>query len=347
MHYFSYIYFKLLAGLPVSTDDISAEDQLMLIGRADTFEEATAMVYGNRERPPPQLYTAPDPDEDPEAQRAMENLATLAAQVQQVVGTGNIALNATRAVLNKTRDFFQNGVLPTGGLDELDDFILKKIGMLQHCGTDREMKIFHGNISKELMCAMRIHLMNETETNVFCPADSKVFSQNCLDVEFMNYTAISLTNELSVIETFENTLQGLLHSYPTTYEEDKEFLADKEKYTGGEYGPAFIGAIRLRMREKELLIDTLQYLEDRKNQTMHGEVYFQLEQKLVERVESDLRAKKRAEFLEAVKLRATESKPLAVVPISELPSDSLSEDLILLEGMDMTQTGMLYSSWRK
>jgi hypothetical protein len=73
-----------------------------------------------------------------------------------------------------------------------------------------------GNISKELMCAMRVHLMNETEMNVFCPAEAKVmetvytsfflldpsqvFHENCQNVEFMNYTAISLNNELHVIE---------------------------------------------------------------------------------------------------------------------------------------------------
>ncbi len=80
--------------------------------------------------------------------------------------------------------------MPQAGLDELDDFLLKKIGMLAHCGVDKDYKIFHGNISKELMCAMRVHLMNETEMDVFCPAESKVFEENCQNVEFMNYTAI-------------------------------------------------------------------------------------------------------------------------------------------------------------
>lgn len=47
-------------------------------------------------------------------------------------------------------------------------------GMLSHCGVDKAMKIVHGNISKELMCAMRVHLMNESEMNVFCPAEAKV-----------------------------------------------------------------------------------------------------------------------------------------------------------------------------
>jgi hypothetical protein len=336
-------YAQLLAGLPVSTDDISAEDQLMLMGRAQSNEEAMSMVAGGRERAAPQLYTAPDPEEDPEAQRAMEHLATLAAQVQQVVGTGNLGLNATRAVLNKTRDFFQNGVLPQGGLDELDDFLLKKIGMLQHCGTDREMKILHGNITKELMCAMRVHLMNETEMNVFCPADSKVFSQNCLDVEFMNYTAISLTNEINMIETFQNTLNSLLASYPSTHEEDRDFLSEKEREgyvgEGEELGQAFMGAIRLRLREKELLLATLAFLQDHRNKTEHGEVHFQLDQKLLERVQSDLRAMIRAEFLDAVKHRANTTEPLAVISV-ELPGEETMTDLTLLEGMDISQTGM-------
>jgi hypothetical protein len=131
-----------------------------------------AMVAGGGSRPPPQLYAAPDPEEDPEAQKAMEHLATLAAQVQMVVSSGNVMLNATRAVLNQTRDFFQHGVMPKAGLDELDEFILKKIGlsfprlpfprlafllvtlshsrssigMLAHCGVDKAMKIVHGEI---------------------------------------------------------------------------------------------------------------------------------------------------------------------------------------------------------
>ena len=242
--------------------------------------------------------------------------------------------------LSCLRVLYAEHTTPQGGLDELDDFLLKKIGMLQHCGTDREMLILHGNISKELVCAMRVHLMNETEMNVFCPADSKVFSQNCLDVEFMNFTAISLTNELNMIETFQNTLNNLLYSYPSTYEEDRDFLTEKEQddNEGGDFGPAFLGAIRLRMREKELLIATLEYLKDHKNKTIHGEVYFQLDLKLLERVESDLRAQKRADFLEAVRHRANSTEPLAVVPV-ELPSGEVKANLTLLEGMDITQTG--------
>ena len=329
--------FQLLAGLPVSTEEIPAEDQLMLMGMAETNEQAMLIVSNGRERPRPQLYEAPNPEEDPEAQRGMENLATLAAQLEMAVGSGNIGLNATRAVLNKTRDFFQNGVLPSGGLDELDDFIMKKVGMLTHCGTDRDMKILHGNITKELMCAMRVHLMNESEMNVFCPAESKVFSPNCQDVIFMNYTAISMTNELDVIEAFENSLSSLLSAYPTTYEEDRAILREKEDVNSDGYGPVYLGAIRLRLREKELLLATLSFLENHKNKTLHGDVPFQIEIKRKEREEADKRNAERQEFIDAIEKRTAEKKSLAYVPV-DLGGDKPKQNLTLYEGNDLKAT---------
>ena len=95
------------------------------------------MVPGQREAVVPQLYSAPDPEEDPEARRGMENLALLAVQAQSVILGGNDDLNATQSVLNATKAFFAHGVLPKAGLDDLDLFLLKKIGMLAHCGTSQ------------------------------------------------------------------------------------------------------------------------------------------------------------------------------------------------------------------
>ncbi len=191
----------IIAGLPIPVDQMPAEEQLMLMGVARDGKDAAMIVAGggDRERPLPQLYSAPDPTEDPEAQRAMENLATLAVQAQTVISSGNMLLNATQAVLNHTRDFFQHGVLPMAGLDELDEFLLKKIGMLAHCGFENDMKITFNNITDELMCAMRVHLMNETEMNVFCPADVRPWEENCHSVEFANFTAISENNEINVV----------------------------------------------------------------------------------------------------------------------------------------------------
>ncbi len=70
--------------------------------------------------------------------------------------------------------------------------------MLAHCGVDKDYKITHGNVSKELMCAMRVHLMNETEMNVLCPAESRVFEENCQNgtcgpITGLCKTALSLT----------------------------------------------------------------------------------------------------------------------------------------------------------
>lgn len=64
--------------------------------------------------------------------------------------------------------------------------------MILHCGFSNNMKIKHHNISDELFCAMRVHLMNETEVHTFCPADARIWNDNCQDVEFMNYTAVGL-----------------------------------------------------------------------------------------------------------------------------------------------------------
>lgn len=244
---------QAIAGLPIPVDQMPAEEQLMLLGLAKDSDEAALMVMGPGERPPPQLYSAPDPTEDPEAEKAMEELALLAAQAQNVISSGNIFLNATRTVLNYTRNFFLHGVLPPSGLDELDDFLLKKIGMIAHCGFEENMRITLGNITDELFCAMRVHLMNESEVNVFCPATARAWEENCHDVEFMNFTAISQVNELAVVSTFRTSIHGMLAKYPHTVDEDREILAAKEKLLNENradltWGPITVSAIRLRLR---------------------------------------------------------------------------------------------------
>eukprot|EP01038_Epipyxis_sp_PR26KG_P006439 gene6439-8859_t len=220
---------QMIAGLPIPVDQMPAEEQLMLMGVArDNLEAALITAGPQGDRPPPQLYSAPDPAEDYEAQRGMENLALLAVQAQNAISSGNTILNVTQSVLNQTRDFFAHGVLPMAGLDELDNFLLKKIGMLSHCGFEQDMKIVHNNITKELMCAMRVHLMNETEMNVFCPKEARVWEESCMNVEFANYTAISAPNEMAVVNALRNSINGLLGAYPTTIEDDTEIIKEYE-----------------------------------------------------------------------------------------------------------------------
>ena len=325
---------SLIAGLPVPTDVIPAEEQLMLLGVARDNDEAAIMVSGPRNRPPPQLYSAPDPTEDPEAQRAMEHLASLAAQLQSSILSGIVFENATDIVLNETRLFFQYGVLPQAGLDELDQYLLKKIGMISHCGVDSDMKILPGNITKELMCAMRVHLMNETEIHTFCPQKIKYFEDNCQQVEFMNYTAISMNNELSMIKTFRNSLTNMLNAYTTSLEDDRLILRDKEVLTKNGY--VFISAVRLRSREKSLLKSVLGFLDEYEIAVMTGAVEFQIELKVKEREEADRMENDRLEFLTEVQKKAAVREPVAVLSV-DLGAEN-KVNLTVLEGSDITRT---------
>lgn len=289
------------------------------------------------DRPPPQLYSAPDPSEDWEAQRGMENLAMLAVQAQKVISSGNVVLNATQVVLNATRDFFVHGVLPMAGLDELDMFLLKKIGMLAHCGFENDMKIVHHNITQELMCAMRVHLMNESEIFVFCPKEARVWEDNCLNVEFANYTAISETNELGVVTALRSSIHGLLASYPTTSEEDASLLKEYEE-GAKTIGPVMAGSISLRFREKEILHTALEFLDEHEANVRNGSVPFQLEQKALERAQADLRAAEHKKFMEEVKARALIRPELAFVEVDLGIKEQPKVNLTLVEGADLVQT---------
>ena len=171
-----------------------------------------------------------------------------------------------------------------GGLDELDELLLKKIGMLAHCGFENDMKITapSGNVTDELLCAMRVHLMNETEMQVFCPADARAWQENCHDVEFLNFTAISSSNEAFVVAALRSSVQGLLAGYPSTKLEDYEEVDSN-------IGEVMRGAFRLRIREKELLESTLVFLDEHEEACRNGLVAFQLDDKAKERIDSDMR----------------------------------------------------------
>lgn len=306
----------------------------------DNTEAALIISGGKGERPAPQLYTAPDPTEDPEADRAMQHLATLAVQAQKTVASGNVMLNATQSVLNQTRDFFEHGVLPMAGLDDLDNFLLKKIGMLAHCGFENDMKITYNNITEELKCAMRVHLMNETEMGVFCPKEARVWEDNCMNVEFMNYTAISETNEINVIGALRGSINGLLASFPTTIEEDRRSLLQIEEGIT-EVGPIMENAIRLRYREKEILFNALDGLREYEERVLNGSVLFQLALKAKEREEADLRTEEHKKFVEEIKKRASTKPELAYVEVN-MGDTKPKVNLTLVEGANIKQTVQVF-----
>lgn len=303
----------------------------------DNVEAALIATGPQGDRPPPQLYSAPDPEEDHEAERAMENLAYLALQAQSVVSAGNTVLNATQVVLNQTRDFFLHGALPMAGLDELDLFLLKKIGMLSHCGFENNMKIVTNNITDELMCAMRVHLMNESEIHVFCPKDALVWEENCMNVEFMNFTAISEPNEMLVINALRDSIYGLLESYPSTAEEDLEIIERNFDELEPGIGPVTLAAIQLRYREKQVLYSGLKFLEEHESKVKNGSVLFQLAIKAQERLEADIRAAEYKKFVEEVKAKAAIPEEIAFVEV-DMGADMPKVNLTLEEGRDIKET---------
>lgn len=326
----------LVAGLPLPVDQMPAEEQLMMMGLAKSNIEAALMVASPTDsQVRPQLYSAPDPEEDPEALRHMEHLALLAVQAQNVVATGNVLLNATRAVLNHTRDFFLHGVLPQAGLDELDEFLLKKIGMISHCGFEQNMRIVANNITDELMCAMRVHLMNESEMNIFCPQDVKAWDENCHEVEFMNFTAISETNELGVLNALRTSIKSLLSAYPTSAEEDRRILASQEM------GPIRVSAVTVRLHEKDLLVSALTHLESYEDRVRAGTVPFQLDLKIQERSEVRRREAAHQKFLEEIRIRLEQKVAVATVAVEmgpELPKQNLTVE----EGQDIKEVVRLF-----
>jgi hypothetical protein len=211
------------------------------------------------------------------------------------------------------------------------------LGMLAHCGFENDMKITMGNVTQELMCAMRVHLMNESEIHVFCPKDALVWEENCLNVEFMNFTAISEPNEMSVINALRNSIYGLLASYPTTSDDDKALIERAEADTASTVGPILLNSYYLRFREKQILHDALQFLEVHEQAVLNGSVPFQLELKAMERLEANLREEAHKKYLEEVKRRATVRPQLAFVEVDmgdKLPKANLT----LEEGRDIRQT---------
>jgi hypothetical protein len=266
----------------------------------------------------------------------MESLAFLAAQSQAAIISGNTMLNATRSVLNATRNFFLYGAMPSAGLDDLDNFLLKKIGLLSHCGFENDMKIITGNITKELMCAMRVHMMNESEVAVFCPADAQVWEDACLNVEFMNYTAISVENEKSVVKTLKSSIFALLSGYPTSLEEDMRILEDDDDKSV-RIGEIKRQSIKLRVREKELLLSAATYLDTYDQEIESGNITFQIIQKRIEREIADIAAEEKRKHIEEIRQQAIERSRVAFVEV-DMGANKPKANLTLLEGNDIKQT---------
>ena len=197
-----------LSGLPFSTDMVSAEEQLMLMGRASTEEEAQVMIYGAARDTTKvaQLYTAPDPEDDERAAKAMEEMADAMLQLQESVAAGHRDPSVLKTI-NETKAFFLHGIQPKRGLDDVDKLMIRKRFMMDMCGNQTEHWVSKKNVSPHLMCALRVHTMNETDMDTLCPftkpgaffGDEK--DRECEGGGFDWDKGVSPTNE-------NNTIQG-------------------------------------------------------------------------------------------------------------------------------------------
>ena len=122
----------------------------------------------------PQLYTALDPEEDERAMKAVEEMSDAMMQLQEAVAAAHTDPSILK-VINQTKDFFLYGIQPTRGLDDVDKLMTRKRTMVEFCGNMTMHYIKPGNITTELMCATRIHIMNETELDIMCPMQDGAF----------------------------------------------------------------------------------------------------------------------------------------------------------------------------
>jgi hypothetical protein len=154
----------------------------------------------------------------------------------------------------------------------------------------------------------------------------------------MNFTAISETNELNVINALRGSIHGLLASYPTTVEMDESILKQYESAAqdaelgdvgdggvdgdgddgagrGRGGGPILRGAVRLRLREKTILLSALESLAAHEMAVLNGSIPFQLALKAQERVEATERERVMREYVEEILRRSAVKPDLAVVEV--------------------------------
>lgn len=183
------------------------------------------------------------------------------------------------------------------------------------------------------------------EVHTFCPADARIWNDNCQDVQFMNYTAISLVNELAVVSAFRGTITNLLHSYPSTIAEDQELLRNHHSEVI-HLSNTMVGAISVRLREKEVLAETLLFLDQYEPMVRGGDVEFQLEMKQKEREEADKKEIERKAFAKTVQEQAAVRPPVAVLEVDR--GEGLSKlNLTLQPGEDLHNTVVAFCQTHK
>jgi len=269
----------------LGTDDMNAEEKLMMLGMADSAESAQLMVRGESGggdgaigTRPTQLYAAPDPEdmEDEKAAASANRLAEMALQVQGAAAVGHVDRSAAK-VLNETADFFLHGRRPKAGLDDVDQMLLRKMKLLEKCGPAHTYKVVgepHAHaVTTNLACAVRIHVMNESELDLFCNTTQGGWHditchEDQIDGGFNWTRPVSLNNERATLQALLGSVRMLLAGYKTSDEEDESLLLLRETLA-----PITRSAVTLRLREKQLLrraVDQMSEQLDRLHASLNG-----------------------------------------------------------------------------
>merc|ERR1711871_363753 len=324
---------KLLAGEAVSV--ASREEHLMLLGHANNREEAALVLAGASQElidaahRAPQLYTAVEPeDENDRASKAMNTLVAATFQLSESVAAASPD-KSVQKVINRTRDFLLHGVRPLRGLDEIDKLLSRKREMLNLCGNASLHVIGPTNISDYLLCAVRVHVMNESDVDILCPAGDAPFydneckcnryedatNKNCLESEnrFQNLTAVSYDNEMATIKALRSSVETLRSAYDTENEDDEALLALDSLWI---QEPRKASAVLVRLREKRILDNALTELDEREERLKNNNITLQCADIKRERDEAAAKEKEMKEFAERVRAKAKIKKVVTQLPVN-------------------------------
>jgi len=340
---------NLFEGKPVQVS--SEAEYLMLMGGAADETEAALILSGNegaladyQATKDPMLYVAIDVENEGDpADRALDTLAYSLFQFQDSI-VANSESESVQKVVNRTRDFYVHGVRPLRGFDEVDKMMKRMKQVLDLCGNSKTHVIKQANITDELFCAMRIHLVNESDLDAMCPAGPSPFNDgecNCLkkeraasvrdcdeyEIYFNTSLPISKPNEISAISALINSLEALQNGYSTSIDDDEAVLSLS---TFRERNPMQAAAIHVRLKEKILVRDTLKGLQERLENI--DDLPYQVEEMRRRQEErKEMEEKKKAEN-ELMRKKALEPKMLVSVPVN---IGEESHNITLYEGNEI------------
>jgi len=341
---------NLFEGKPVQV--ASEAEYLMLMGGASDATEAALILSGNegaladyKATRDPMLYVAIDVEKEGDSQdRALDTLSFSLFQFQDAM-IANSESESVQKVINRTRDFYVHGVRPLRGFDEVDKMMKRMKQVLDLCGNYSVHVIKNGNVSDNLFCAMRIHLVNESDLDAICPAGPYPFNDgecNCAkkdkaasirdcdeyEIYFNTSLPICRKNEESSILALINSLEALQSGYPTSIDDDESLLMLS---TVTERTPLYAAAVSVRLQEKLLVRDTLKALRERLE--MLDELPYQVEEmRRRQELRREMEEKKKAEN-ELMRKKAMEPKLVVSVPVDM--GEAGSHNISVYEGQEL------------